>query len=229
MASTHRTLILIAAAIVIFACVPATIHADAVTTSSKRASKRAGVLEVEKLLSDLGYWILKVDGKRDASTRHAIMAFQKVEGLKRTGVLNAAGIEVLRSARRPEARSQTGATHVEIDLTRQVLFLVDSSGTVTHILPVSSGNEKRYYDQGKWQIAHTPRGRFRIVHRINGVRKASLGNLYYPNYFYGGVAIHGSTSIPPHPASHGCVRIPRFADRAFFAMVKIGTEVLLYD
>ena len=224
----HSTMILVAAAIVILGCGPA-LHAGVGTASAQPASKPADVLEVEKLLSDLGYWILKVDGKADASTRHAIMAFQKVEGRKRTGVLSAADLEVLRIAPRPEARSQTGALHVEIDLTRQVLFLVDSSGTVTHILPVSSGNEKRYFDQGKWQIAHTPRGHFRIVHRINGVRKASLGNLYYPNYFYGGVAIHGSNSIPAKPASHGCVRIPRFADRKFFGMVKIGTEVMLYD
>jgi lipoprotein-anchoring transpeptidase ErfK/SrfK len=228
MTGRYSVIILVAAAIVILGCGP-TIHAGVVRGSSQQVSKPAGVLEVEKLLSDLGYWILKVDGKADASTRHAIMAFQKVEGRKRTGVLTAADIKALRLAQRPEPRSQTGATHVEIDLTRQVLFLVDSSGTVTHILPVSSGNEKRYFDQRQWHIAHTPRGQFRIVHRINGVRKASLGNLYHPNYFYGGVAIHGSNSIPAYPASHGCVRIPRFADRAFFGMVKIGTEVFVYD
>src|SRR5689334_10854657 len=34
--------------------------------------------EVEQRLSDLGYWITKVDGKSDDSTRQAIIAFQKV-------------------------------------------------------------------------------------------------------------------------------------------------------
>jgi lipoprotein-anchoring transpeptidase ErfK/SrfK len=128
------------------------------------------------------------------------------------------------------ARSvQTGAVHVEIDLTRQVLFLIDAANQVTLILPVSSGNEKRYFDQGKWQVAHTPRGHFRIERKINGVRKAPLGNLYYPNYFHDGVAIHGSNSVPAFPASHGCVRIPRFADRSFSSMVSVGTEVFVYD
>ena len=190
---------------------------------------RPDAREAEKLLAGLGYWILKVDGRADASTRHAIMAFQKVEGRKRTGVLSSADMQALRKASAPQARHATGTVHVEVDLTRQVLFLVNSDGSVTRILPVSSGNEKKYFDQGKWQIAHTPRGQFRIVHRINGVRKASLGDLYYPNYFYGGVAIHGSNSIPAFPASHGCVRIPRFADRLFFGMVSIGTEVFVYD
>src|SRR5688572_27259807 len=139
------------------------------------------------MLSELGYWILKVDGKADASTRHAIMAFQKVEGRKRTGVLSAADLKALRSAQPPIARHETGAAHIEVDLTRQVLFFIDESGSITRILSISSGNEKKYFDQGTWKIAHTPRGNYRIQHRINGVRRASLGDLYYPNYFYGGI------------------------------------------
>ena len=200
-----------------------------VPADGKRDSRGVDLLEVETLLSNLGYWVLKVDGRPDASTTHAITAFQKVEGLRRTGKLSAGDLESLRFAQTPEARFKTGAAHIEVDLTRQVLFLTDESGAVIRILPVSSGNEKRYFDKGKWQVAHTPRGRFRIERKIDGVRKATLGNLYFPNYFYGGVAIHGSNSIPPSPASHGCIRIPRFADRAFSRMVKIGTEVFVYD
>lgn len=191
--------------------------------------RHADIFEIETLLANLGYWIVKIDSQADASTRHAIMAFQKVEGRKRTGTLSTADLEALRFAGAPKARFQTAAPHVEIDLTRQVLFLTDAVGTVVRILPVSSGNEKRYFDQGKWQVAHTPRGHFRIERKLNGVRKASLGNLYYPNYFHGGVAIHGSNSVPAYPASHGCVRIPRFADRAFSGMVRVGTEVFVYD
>ena len=197
------------------------------------ASPRPGVdnrlLEAEQILSGLGYWVLTVDGKADASTRHAITAFQKVERLKRTGTLNGGVLEKLRFASRPAARFNTGHAHVEIDITRQVLFLTDALGMVVRILPVSTGNEKRYFDQGKWQIAHTPRGAFKIKSKINSVRHAPLGDLYYPNYFHGGVAIHGSLSIPPTPASHGCVRIPRYADKAFSGLVWVGMEVFVYD
>jgi lipoprotein-anchoring transpeptidase ErfK/SrfK len=217
---------ILAAAVVIATVAIQSLHGD---VSAVAKPGRTDVAEAEALLSGLGYWILEIDGKVDASTRHAIIAFQKVERRKRTGVLSPADLESLRFARRPSARFHTGSVHVEIDLTRQVLFLVDGSGSISHILPVSSGNEQRYFDQGKWQVAHTPRGHFRIERKINGVRKAPLGNLYYPNYFYGGVAIHGSNSVPPYPASHGCVRIPRFADRAFSGMVHVGTEVFVYD
>ena len=176
----------------------------------------------------MGYWVSKVDTRADASTRHAIIAFQKVEGRKRTGVLNTAELAAIRAASRPTPKYRNGA-HVEIDISRQVLFLVDASGTVIRILPVSTGSEKKYKTEGRWEIAHTPRGEFQIRRQINGIRHAPLGALYYPNYFYGGVAIHGNGSVPVYAASHGCVRIPNFAAKEFQTMVYIGMPVIVYD
>lgn len=196
---------------------------------SNGSYESVNMLDVERRLSSLGYWITKADGRVDASTRHAIMAFQKVEGRKRTGAMSAGDLAALRSANTPEAKYPTGPAHIEVDLTRQVLFYVDDSGVVTRILPISSGNEKKFRDQGQWKIAHTPRGRYVFGSKINGIRKSTLGLLYYPNYFAGGLAIHGSNSIPPYPASHGCVRVPRFADQALFKMIKLQMPLYLYD
>ena len=190
---------------------------------------KMGVLQIEQRLSDLGYWITKVDGRRDDSTRQAIIAFQKVEGRKRTGVLSAADMTLLRNASRPVAKFPSGPAHVEVDIARQVLFYVGDDGTVERILPVSTGNEKKYFDQGEWQMAHTTRGNFKVQWKYNGVRKGTLGDLYYPSYFIGGIAVHGSPSIPPYPASHGCVRVPRFAERALYKMMPVGTPVHVYD
>jgi hypothetical protein len=185
-------------------------------------------LEVEQRLSDLGYWITKVDGKSDDSTRQAILAFQKVEGRKRTGVMNATDMALLRSATRPTAKYD-GAAHIEVDISRQVLFYVGDDGSVERILAVSTGNDQKYFDEGKWQVAHTPRGNFKVQWKFNGERKASLGTLYYPSYFNGGIAVHGSPSIPAYAASHGCVRVPRFADKAIFKMMPVGMQVYVYD
>ncbi len=198
--------------------------------TATRSKKAAQNLEAETLLDRLGYRVAKVDGAADASTRHALVAFQKVEGRRRTGILNETELKSLRTASRPAAKFN-GAAHVEVDITRQVLFLVDENAIVKSILPISSGNEEKYFDEqaGKWAIAHTPRGEFQIKRQIFGVRRAPLGNLYYPNYFTGGVAIHGSPSIPVFPASHGCVRIPNFAAREFQTLVSVGMPVMVYD
>jgi lipoprotein-anchoring transpeptidase ErfK/SrfK len=43
--------------------------------------------------------------------------------------------------------------------------------------------------------------------REQGWWEGDLGQIYRPKYFVGGVAIHGSNSVPDYPASHGCVRV----------------------
>ena len=184
-------------------------------------------LEAEQRLSTLGYWTGPVDGAFDSGSRHALVAFQKVEGRKRTGNLTSDELEALRIAVRPLPR-HTGNAHVEIDLLRQVLFVVDDGDTVTHILPVCTGNEELYVDHGQVHRAHTPRGRFQLLRKILGVRFSSLGLLYYPNYIYEGIAIHGSLAMRVYPASHGCIRIPMFAAKEFSKLVPLRTEVIVY-
>jgi hypothetical protein len=198
------------------------------TTNRCAAPAGEKIYAAETLLAQMGYWIVRIDCTRDDSTRQALIAFQKAEGLKRTGVLTDKLLGALQKASRPAPRFG-GAAHIEIDITRQLLFLVNAGGEIERILPVSTGNEKRYLEQGKWQIAHTPRGNFVIERKIAGVRRAPLGNLYNPNYFYRGVAIHGSNSVPVYPASHGCVRIPRFADPEFSRLVRVGMSVYVYE
>jgi hypothetical protein len=198
-------------------------------TAQVAFGQKMSLLEVEKRLSDLGYWITKVDGKRDDSTRQAIIAFQKVEGRKRTGALSVGDLALLQAASRPTAKYTTGPSHVEVDIGRQVLFYVGDDGAVQRTVAVSTGNEQKYFDEGEWQTAHTTRGNFKVQWKYNGERKASLGTLYYPSYFNGGIAVHGSPSIPPYPASHGCVRIPLFADKALFKMMPVGMPVFVYD
>ena len=185
------------------------------------------VLEAEQLLEALGYWTGPIDGKFDSGSRHALIAFQKVEGRKRDGKLTIKEIEALRAATRPLAQ-YAGNAHVEIDLQRQVLFLVNDEGVVTHIVPVCTGNEKSYMDHGEVHRAHTPRGKFKILRKITGVRISSLGFLYYPNYIHAGIAIHGSWTIRVYPDSHGCIRIPMFVAKELSRLMPVGMEVIVF-
>jgi hypothetical protein len=199
---------------------------------SKRGSRQAlpfaERLEAEQRLLDLGYWTGPVDGILDPAFRHALIAFQKVEGRQRTGTLTKDELQTLRTAIRALPR-HTGYAHVEIDLRRQVLFMVDASGSITRILPVCTGNEQLYVDHGQTHRAHTPRGKFKVLRQISGWRLSSLGLLYYPNYIQEGVAIHGSPAMAVYPASHGCIRIPMFAAKELSEITPIGTEVIVYE
>lgn len=195
---------------------------------SRQGPTSAEIMEAEQQLSDLGYWAGLIDGSFDESSRHALIAFQKIEGRKRTGKLTAGELEALRSAARPEPRDST-YPHIEVDLKRQVLMVVDASGQATRIIPVSSGNGGSYWDHGQMHRAHTPRGKFTVLRKISRWRRSSLGLLYYPNYIVNGIAIHGSPSVPAFPASHGCIRIPMFAAKELSEMTPVGTIVVVYD
>jgi hypothetical protein len=128
----------------------------------------------------------------------------------------------------PAAPPETGYAHVEVDLSRQRLSVVDGSGRVVKTLPVSSGSGKWFTSEGRTRRAITPTGRFTVVRKIAGWHKSPLGMLYYSTYITEGVAIHGSRSVPPRPASHGCIRIPMSAAKAFFDVTPIGTVVLVH-
>jgi hypothetical protein len=198
-----------------------------------KASKQPAITandirEAEQRLSDLGYWTGDIDGKMDPASRNALVAFQKVEGRQTTGRLTGPELAALRNATRPSPL-EGGYAHVEADLGRQVLFVVGDGGTVTKVLPISSGNGEEFTSEGWTRRAVTPTGRFKVYRKIEGWRKAPLGDIYYPNYFLGGIAIHGSPSIPTRAASHGCIRIPVYAAKEFSDMTPTGTVVIVHD
>jgi len=187
----------------------------------------AQIKEAERLLSERGYWTGPIDGILDAGTQSAVIAFQKWNGREVTGELSASELNAIRASASPRAR-ETGYEHVEVDLDRQVLMLIKEDGDV-RVLPTSTGNNKAFTDEGQESIAYTPRGRFLVYYKETGWKSGSLGRTYYANFISGGVAIHGSRSVPSEPASHGCIRVPMFAAREVSKLLKLGTIVLVYD
>ena len=181
-----------------------------------------------ELLSSLGYWLNFEASGGAASVRHALIAFQKVEGRKVTGKLTTDELNALRTAKKPTPM-EAGDPHIEVDLQRQVLFIIDNSGMISLILPISSGSGKLYTQDGATYRAVTPLGRFKVERKISGWRKSALGLLYFPNYINGGIAIHGNPAVPIFPASHGCVRIPMFASKEFSVIATVGMAVLVHD
>ena len=205
------------------------ISTASIATAQHRAAtvSRAQTREAESRLAEMGYWSGAVDGVFDSASHAALIAFQKWEGRPLTGKLTTEEFEAIRTAAPPKARD--GAyEHVEVDLDRQVLLIVDDQGRV-RVLPVSTGTGKEFFYDGQMSVAYTPRGRFVVYEKGVGWENNVPGSMYYPNYISGGIAIHGSYSVPTQPASHGCIRIPMFAARDVSKLLKLGTIVLVYD
>ena len=79
--------------------------------------------------------------------------------------------------------------------------------------------------------AQTPDGHFTVSGQINGLDISPLGTLWRPKFFTGtGIAFHGSPSVPPFPASHGCVRMTNAAIDWVWAnnIIPLGTGVWVY-
>lgn len=188
---------------------------------------QAETRQAEQWLKDLGFWTGPVDGVWDEATRHALVAFQKIQRARPTGRLTRAEHNALSMAGMVRPKEK-GPAHIEVDLARQVLFLVDDEGKVGNILPISSGNGKAFKAKGWTAQAVTPCGRFEVYSRYSGWRSSELGEMHNPLYIVGGIAIHGSESVPPTPASHGCVRIPLFASARLPKMVPKNMPVLVY-
>jgi lipoprotein-anchoring transpeptidase ErfK/SrfK len=188
---------------------------------------RSGSLQ--QRLDALGYWVPTNSSGAGALTTQALYALQKSAGIPRTGNFDAATERALDEAVLPTPRSTSGYV-AEVDKRRQVLMLV-SNGRVVRVINVSTGNGARYRSGSGYATAVTPEGNFSVQRQINGVRISELGELFRPKYFTGGYAIHGSPSIPPYPASHGCVRVSNGAINFLWdtGALPLGTPLHVYS
>ncbi len=200
--------------------------ADYVPAAIRPGSSGTWVLRLQDRLATAGFRPGPADGVFGGATLGAVYAFQKVHDLERDGVFRREYWPLLEMAVSvPEAEEPD---RVEVDLDRQVLYLVERQ-RVAAILPISSGNGETYRNAtGALVRARTPEGGFRFYSHVDGWRISYLGALYRPFYFRGGYAIHGSGSVPPYPASHGCVRV-ELEDMDFLTTrLSIGMPIYVY-
>lgn len=175
----------------------------------------AETARLQQRLLDVGFWLVAVDGDYGHTTKQAVMAFQKFHGLEPSGKFDEATASLLSGiTTRPRPKSSNPGVMVEVDKDRQILMIV-KDGRVEWVLNTSTGSGQWYLEQNqkdptKWELGRsiTDSGRFKINReRSSGWWAGDLGEIYRPKYFNGGIAIHGSRSIPNYPASHGCVRV----------------------
>ncbi|MFE9657407.1 peptidoglycan-binding protein [Micromonospora sp. NPDC006431] len=200
---------------------PSTVTTVTLAASSKpvlrQGSKGAAVSTLQRRLTALHYDVGGIDGDFGPSTHHAVVAFQKVNGLARDGIVGPRTWAALDRPVVPKPKYTHSGYSLEANLTRQVLYLA-RGGSVVRILDASSGKSS----------TPTPTGNYKIERRIDGWRQSDLGLLWRPNYFYRGYAVHGATSVPTYPASHGCVRVPIPAMNRLWSVIGVGVPVHIY-
>jgi PKD repeat protein len=185
----------------------ATIHAPSLSLGDTGPS----VYALEQRLNGLHFALLRVDGYYGADTADAVVAFQKLHDLPRSGTVDERMWQELAAAQVPSPRYP--GTHVEVIKGRQVLFWV-RDGQVQLIVPVSTG-----------ATGNTPLGLWHVYSKVPGYNAKQM---YYSSFFVGGFAIHGYHDVPTYPASHGCVRMPLWVALRVYSLIDYGTAVYIY-
>lgn len=192
-------------------------HSTAVSvvrTNIHRGSSGVSVRVFQYKLRKLHY-VVPLNGRFDAATGRAFMAFRKVTRMSRNF---SAGRTVARKLAAGQGafrlRYPGAGRHIEVSIGRQVMAFA-SGGKVTRIYHVSTGAPG----------TPTVRGTYRVYRKDWGTNQKGM---VHSSYFIRGYAIHGYASVPPYNASHGCVRVPVPNAASIFNWVRYGTRVDTY-
>ncbi len=190
----------------------------------------------QQRLADLHFDPGAIDGNYGEATAYAVEALQKMAGFERTGRIGTAEALMLAAFQYAPPLEPTGEPNrTEVDVAKQVITLYENY-QVRLITTTSTGSGEHYcYNtpretptQHICEVATTPSGRFTYTRFVSGWDKSPLGQLYQPFYFNGGIAVHGYSSVPTSPASHGCTRIPMHIAEYFHTLVKVNDPVYVF-
>jgi L,D-transpeptidase catalytic domain len=182
--------------------------------SLNKGNKGADVALYNKLLAQQGY--ATSSGKKFTQiTAWATLAFRKVNSMSRIQRASGGIFRTLAEGRGGYNMQHDGAgRHAEVSLSKQILVLAegDKPQLTYHI---SSGAMATPSDPGG----------FRFYRKDAGYN--SLG-MYYSSYYNRGEATHGYKSVPTHPASHGCIRIPIPQAKQVYNWIQVGMPMFVY-
>jgi L,D-transpeptidase-like protein len=163
-----------------------------------------------------GYYVGRNVSSRFTLGAHlATLAFRKVNNMPRNYGYKPSIFRKLLMGRGGFQPRYHGDHHVEVDISRQVMALVDGDRVVA-ALHVSTGKSS----------TPTVRGTFHFYRKQPGTNSHGM---YMSVYFIRGYATHGYPSVPMHEAaSHGCVRNPIPFSLYIYNWIHLGDAIHVY-
>lgn len=148
-------------------------------------------------------------------TGRAVIAYRKVNGMARITRATSGIFKKLADGKGTYKPKYPGSgKHAEVSLAKQVLVLAEGDKAV-RIYHISSGASATPSDRGHYRFYRRQPG-------YNALR------MYYSTYYNRGEAIHGYSSVPTGPASHGCIRTPISDAVSIYNWVQLGMDIYVY-
>jgi hypothetical protein len=184
---------------------------DVIQPSAGGGAHGLRVSFLQERLFELGYYVNRT-GRYDDATGRAVMAFRSYNGLgERPQAKPPVFARLARKKGGFKVHYPGAGRHVEADLSAQVIALIDK-GKVYKAFHISSGKPS----------TPTVLGTFHFYRQELGTNDHGMVN---SNYFLRGYAIHGYYTIPNHPASHGCLRVPTANSRFIHDWIHVGMRI----
>jgi L,D-transpeptidase catalytic domain len=167
-------------------------------------------------LVDEGYYVGgHVSGKYNHGSQLATLAFRKVNNMARNYQYKPVIFEKLLQGKGGFQPRYHSGHHVEVDISRQVMALVNGDDVVS-TFHVSTGKPS----------TPTVRGTYHFYRKDPGYNSEGM---YYSVYFIRGYATHGYNPVPMHEAaSHGCVRNPIPFSTYIYNWINLGDAIHIY-
>ena len=181
------------------------------------------VRKAQEILTKFGIPTGAVDGHFGGETARGLCAFRRIAGIGTTRApLDARTLTTLkaydakyRNLREIPAKTYAGkSTYLVAHQTCQVLFYVEGK-QYRRVFASSMGVYGHGTPNGSYSLGNTLKGWYcstlypeSCTNHSEGwfASVSRYGNMYNPRQVVGAIYVHGPTSVPPYPASHGCIR-----------------------
>lgn len=182
------------------------------------------VKRAQQIMTKFGIPAGAADGLSGPQTVQGLCAFRRIAGLSihrgslDTGTYNKLvefDSKYATLQQIPGTSYQGKSTYVHVQQRCQTMFYVVNK-TWQKVLPVSTGVKGHLTPSGSYTLGNTLKGWWCSTLYPESCRKqttgefvnvSNYGNMYNPRQVVGAIYVHGSTSVPTSPASHGCIRV----------------------
>ncbi len=204
--------------------------------SGQAAAQTVNVADAQRIMTELGIPAGPADGKWGPQTARGLCAFRSIAGLGggRGGITQVDmqklvtydSYTTLRQIKAPK-RNNVG-TYLVADKTCQTMTYVENEAYIK-VMPISTGKPGKDTPSGVFTLGSTQKGwscsslypdcapqtTGRFAKKKNNVPVPVKGNMYNKRQVISSkgqpktsaIYVHGSTSVPTSPASHGCIRV----------------------